>query len=323
MLPKNAAAAEKPVSKFESIATCVAYGAVSVSITLFNKAVFSVYKFHFPNAVLLLQIAISLLFLQLLRHNPAVKREAYTAEQRRQAVPMVLFWITYVVSGVYALQHLNVPMFNVIRRTSVLPVLVGEYFLYQRVPSAASLGSIAFMVAGAWVAGIGDLDYNPLGYFWACVCVACTCCYLLLLKRVKEGTGLSDATLLYLNNVFSFPLMLAWTCGGTNECLTVWEFERIRDPVFLGFLVLSASQAFLLNLAIYRCTSVNSALATTVVGNVKDVLLTSVGLFLFGDVTFNRTNLIGLGLGLIGGIWYSIINLLKKRPKPTGSKAEN
>ncbi|XRA99106.1 UDP-N-acetylglucosamine/UDP-glucose/GDP-mannose transporter [Pycnococcus provasolii] len=315
-------AADRPVSKLESIATCVAYGTVSISITLFNKAVFSVYNFNFPNIVLLLQLFISLVLLQVLRKNPLVRRDQTTAEQRRNATPMMLFWIAYVVSGVYALQHLNVPMFNVIRRTSVLPVLVGEYLIYNRVPSLPSGGAIALMVAGAWVAGIGDMDYNALGYFWAVVCVICTCAYLLLLKRVKESSGLSDATLLWLNNMYSFPLMLLWTCGGTNECVDVWSYPRLSEPSFIGFLLVSASQALLLNLAIYRCTAVNSALATTIVGNVKDVLLTTVGLFLFGDVTFNRTNLAGLGLGLAGGISYSVINLMKRMPKTT-SKATN
>ena len=38
------------------LAPCLAYGAISICITLFNKAVFSVYRFQFPAFVTALQV---------------------------------------------------------------------------------------------------------------------------------------------------------------------------------------------------------------------------------------------------------------------------
>ena len=38
------------------LAACLAYGTVSVSITLFNKAVFSTYHFEYPAFVTMLQV---------------------------------------------------------------------------------------------------------------------------------------------------------------------------------------------------------------------------------------------------------------------------
>lgn len=46
---------------------CLSYGLTSVSITLFNKAVFSVYKFHYPQTVSTLQILVSLSMLWTMR----------------------------------------------------------------------------------------------------------------------------------------------------------------------------------------------------------------------------------------------------------------
>ena len=45
---------------FEQVSACVAYGSVSISITLFNKAVFSIYHFHYPNLVMLGQMLVTL-----------------------------------------------------------------------------------------------------------------------------------------------------------------------------------------------------------------------------------------------------------------------
>ena len=39
------------------LAPCLAYGAISICITLFNKAVFSVYRFQFPAFVTALQVS--------------------------------------------------------------------------------------------------------------------------------------------------------------------------------------------------------------------------------------------------------------------------
>lgn len=49
-----AAASQSPAAP--KLAACLAYGAVSVSITLFNKAVFSVYRFEYPAFVTTLQV---------------------------------------------------------------------------------------------------------------------------------------------------------------------------------------------------------------------------------------------------------------------------
>lgn len=54
-----------PFSK--KIAACLSYGAVSVSITLFNKAVFTVYKFPYPCTVTALQISVSLVYMVILQ----------------------------------------------------------------------------------------------------------------------------------------------------------------------------------------------------------------------------------------------------------------
>jgi len=44
----------------EQLLACVAYGGVSISITLFNKAVFSIYHFKYPNLVMLGQMLVTL-----------------------------------------------------------------------------------------------------------------------------------------------------------------------------------------------------------------------------------------------------------------------
>ena len=40
-------------------------------------------------------------------------------------------------------------------------------------------------------------------------------------------------------------------------------------------------------------------------GQMKDILTTGLGMFIFGDVEFEPKNVIGVGIGLTGGIMYA------------------
>ena len=73
--------------------------------------------------------------------------------------------------------------------------------------------------------------------------------------------------------------MAAWFLFATDEPAGVASAPQLRDPRFCAFLLVSASQAFLLNLCIFWCTTTNSPLATTVTGQMKDILTTGLGLF--------------------------------------------
>ena len=95
--------------------------------------------------------------------------------------------------------------------------------------------------------------------------------------------------------------------SSVSELAAALSSPLLRDPRFVAFLVLSASQAFLLNAAIFWCTTANSPLATSVTGQLKDAATTAAGLVLFGDVVFSSKNLMGVALSLAGGIGYAAV----------------
>jgi hypothetical protein len=62
-------------------------------------------------------------------------------------------------------------------------------------------------------------------------------------------------------------------------------------------------------------------------GQMKDILTTGLGLFLFGDVKFDARNVTGVCIGLLGGIAYSLSSYYERqkpardavRPRPQAS----
>ena len=357
MLDETTKEKKTTTQKTPKIFACLAYGFVSVSITLFNKAIFSVYKFHYPAFVTLMQVILSIFFLVFLGVTQVIDfglKGGRTGifglklTTARKVFPLAFFWMLYVQSGLLALRHLTVPMFSALRRSTTLVAAVGEYLILGKVTPCSSMAAILVMVAGAAIAWATDLSFNARGYVWVGICVLSTATFLILIRVLGKELELNQHALLLYNNLLSLPMMLVWFIFATDEPKDVFSAPQWTDPSFVVFLLISASQAFLLNLCVFWCTTVNSALVTTVVGEfstdlrprsklsdvfsfiyffiifkhshsranyssqnagqVKDIATTSLGLFVFKDVILNAINLFGVGLGLSGGVAYSAIS---------------
>lgn len=134
---------------------------------------------------------------------------------------------------------------------------------------------------------------------------------------------MSQNTLLLYNNLLALPLTSSFLFLATNEVQEVAKYPQLWDPRFLAFLLVSCSQAFLLNLCIFRCTLINSPLATNVTGQMKDILTTALGMVIFGDVHYSALNIGGIVLGLLGSIAYSAVSYLESGTSRGGTSSSS
>jgi hypothetical protein len=149
-----------------------------------------------------------------------------------------------------------------------------------------------------------DTTLTLPGVFWVLVCAVSTAGYLLLMKTLQNDpqNKMGDAAMLMVNNCCALPLMLlSWGFSGEIQALP--HFKQIADAKFWMFLVLTASQACLLNYCIFLCNRKNSPITTSITGTVKDLVTNSFGLFIFGDVEFNVYNLSSIALCFSAACW--------------------
>ena len=74
------------VTVLRRLTACCCYGAVSIMITLFNKAVFSVYRFTYPNVVTTYQIVVSIAYLFLLQRLRWMDLGSFSLKSARQVL---------------------------------------------------------------------------------------------------------------------------------------------------------------------------------------------------------------------------------------------
>ena len=140
--------------------------------------------------------------------------------------------------------------------------------------------------------------------------------YLLLVQRHSEG-HMTTVETLHLNSFNTLPLLtLAALANG--ELFAIHSYSRLGDPWFILLFLMAISVGMLLNYSLFLCTSLTSALTTSVVGGLKALAQTILGILTFGGVSQNMATYIGITMNLSGGIGYIASRYYENRSKLVG-----
>jgi solute carrier family 35 protein len=89
----------------------------------------------------------------------------------------------------------------------------------------------------------------------------------------------------------------------------VTTFNGWGDWKFVAMLLVTCCMGSVLNYAIFLCTTKNSALTTAVVGTLKNVVTSYIGMVVFTDYAFTWVNFIGINISIVGSIYYTMITM--------------
>jgi len=300
-----AAAHPPPPTQAKKIGTALFYASSSLGVIFANKVVLSSFKFPSVQTLALLQFTSTTLALKVASILGHVDLLPISLKGIKSILPLSTCYLLNILTGLSATQNLSLPMMVLLRRASILMTMLLEKWMLNSQPSKTVQLSVGLMLGGALVAALGDLSFNLIGYIVIFFNDLFTALNGVILKRTSEEYKKSKMTVLYLNSLLSaigVSIVMIFVPGEVERVL---NFNLWSNSSFVTYLLFASLMGSVLNLAIFLCTSTNSALTTTVVGCLKNVLTSYMGMFVGGDYIFSWLNFLGINISIAGSLIYA------------------
>lgn len=289
------------------------YGFCSLMITVVNKTVLT--SFNFPSfqvlgigqmlaTVMVLFIARALGYIDF----PGLEKSTF-----KKIWPLPVIYICNMIFGLGGTKQLSLPMFTVLRRFSILMTMIGEYYLLGVKARTSVQLSVYTMIFGALLAAFNDLAFNLEGYVFILLNDFFTAANGVYMKKKLDSKELGKYGLMYYNALFMVlpAIAISWWTGDIKKAS---EFPQWTDAMFLVQFVMSCFLGFVLSYSVILCTYYNSALTTTIIGCLKNISITYLGMMIGGDYIFSWINFIGLNLSVLGSLIYTYVTFRRKEP---------
>ena len=179
-----------------------------------NKAIFQVWRYRYPASLVTGQTLFTVLAIFLLSNLGVIKIATFNRTHFKRVFTVSAVFQLKLVLDMSALVLVNIPMYGILKSATTPFVMLLDYLLRQRVPSARIQGAVWLTTAGGLVAGYGDLYFDPLGYALALASAR---------SRAGRSTGRRSQP----------PRAGSWlataTCTSTRSA-TRWRSRRRRAP---------------------------------------------------------------------------------------------
>lgn len=300
---------------FHKIGSALLNGLTSFLLTMVNKTVLTTFKFPSFLFLGLGQLIANIVILYVGKISNTIDFPNITRKQFQMVFPLPLIYIGNMVFGLGGTQSLSLPMFTALRGISVLVTLVLEFSILGSKPGWIVGISVFSIITGAVLAAFDDLAFHLEGYIYIMINNVLTGLYQVYIKKMLNADKMGKYGLMFYNSLFSLIPIFAVNLA-TGDFKKAIQFDKWSDTMFVFQFTLSCVMGFLLAFSIFLCTLYNSALTTSMVGTIKNVLITFIGMLIGGDYIFSWINFIGLNISVTGSLLYSYAAFNSKKSEP-------
>eukprot|EP00760_Papus_ankaliazontas_P015146 PhM_4_TR16371/c0_g1_i1/m.77377/K15281/SLC35D; solute carrier family 35 len=316
----NLNSSEKAASASQKLFAAGFYGVSSLAIMFVNKFVLTTYGFPSFSFLALVQFIATLFVLKVQHLCGKIELAPFRLSLFKDVFPLPLLFLCNTLTGLGATKTINMPMFVLLRRFSIVMTLYLESYLLGKVHERLVHISVSLMILGAMIAAANDFTIDIWGYTFILLNDVFTALNgVLLRKKVDVRDKLTTEGVMFYNTLFSTPfLVLVMALSPSHEFSRIAAFPGWGNPRFIVCLVLSGVMGFILNFSYYLCTTVNSPLTTTVVGCLKNVLSTYCGMLIrtssgVPEYHYTPLNFVGLNISVFGSLLYSSVEYSRVR----------
>ncbi|XP_072049530.1 uncharacterized protein [Amphiura filiformis] len=287
-----------------SVSSAIFYGFCSGSMAFLNKTILTSYNFQHPSILLFGQMIFTSIILRSLKTLGYLLLPDVTYDNLILCALPSVFYTIHAGLALSALGGMSIPMYTVLKRCVPLAnLLLAVIVLGRGMPRMGVVASVLVITVGCVIAGLGDLTFDLTAYVAGILSVLSQASYLTLVQKLSLNSKMTATGILYLNTLICTPFLFIFILL-TFNLSTLSTYQYIKDPLFISLLVLVMCMGMMLNYSIFLCTTLNSALTTSIVGVIKGVVTTLIGMVTFGGVQLTVLNVIGMIVNTIGSVWY-------------------
>lgn len=308
----SAASAQERAEMLKKILSALFYALASFMITVVNKTVLTTYAFPSYQLVGLGQMVATIAVLWIGRFFRVVQFPPLSTDILRQIWPLPVIYLGNMATGLGSTKELSLPMFTAMRRFSVLMTMLGETLILGVTPSCAVQACVYAMVGGAMLAAADDATFSLSGYILILLNDVFTATNGVYIKKKLNAKDLGKYGLMYYNALFMI-IPVTVIALSTGDLQSLVDYENWDDSMFVSQFLMSCVMGFILSFSVMLCTQYNSALTTTIIGCLKNILVTYLGMVIGGDYVFSVLNFVGLNISVLASLLYTYVTFKRKR----------